>query len=379
VPEIALNGLPLDYPHSGTAIYTQNLALQLPACAPDFSFRLFLRNAHWGCQRPHRTRLQTPFAITHRGHGLGARFDKLTWETLSLPLSTALAGTSLLHYLYFAAPPVAAAPVVVTIHDLIPLAVPGYYRTRQSSVYSRLMAWTVKRTAAIITVSNHSQRDIVRLLGVPESRVHVTHEAVDERFLVKGRDGELDQLRSKYRLPPSFFLYTGGAERRKNLETLVRAWRAAVSQLRSRGFQLVIVADFPPSDNLYPDIPGLVQELGLERDIALVSGVDEDDKPALYRAATAFCFPSRYEGFGFTPLEAMACGVPVSIPEVVGDAACLLEPDDIGGWTEAILHVADSAETRNRLRQQGLKRAANFSWQITAQQTAAVYREVLGR
>ncbi|HLJ68212.1 MAG TPA: glycosyltransferase, partial [Chloroflexota bacterium] len=138
-------------------------------------------------------------------------------------------------------------------------------------------------------------------------------------------------------------------------------------------------------DALYPDIPGLTRRLGLEGRVRVVPRVDEADKPALYRSALLFCFPSAYEGFGLPPLEAMACGAPVlassatSLPEVTGDAACLLPAGDVGAWARAIRALLESVEARARLRESGLVRAARFSWDRTAEQTAAVYREVLGR
>jgi glycosyltransferase involved in cell wall biosynthesis len=213
--------------------------------------------------------------------------------------------------------------------------------------------------------------------------VHVTYEAVDDRFAPTATAGETDSVRDKYGLPEHFLLYLGGAERRKNLATLVRAWAHAAPEMRRQGVKLVIVADFPPPDALYPDIPGLVGRLGITDDVYFVRQVHEEDKPALYRSAIGFCYPSRYEGFGFPPLEAMACGAPVlvanqtSLPEVVGDAGLLLPVDDISAWSGAMTHVVSSVAERETMRARGLLRAAMFSWQETARRTVAVYREVL--
>lgn len=385
MPEVALSGLLLDYPRSGSAVYARNLVPLLADQAPDLTFRLFTRWSDESFPAVARQQLRSPLARFNRGRGLAARLDKLAWETVSYPFTAAARGDVLLHSLYFAAPAVAAAPVVVTIHDLIPLLIPGYHRTRQSLLYSRFMAWNARRAHAIITVSECSKRDIVQLLGVPAERVHVTYEAADERFTPDGTAGEMSDLRRTYRLPERFVLYLGGAERRKNLETLVRAWHRALPRLRPHQVSLVIVADFPPPDRLYPDIPGLVAELGLLDTVRIVPAVDEADKPALYRAALAFCFPSRYEGFGFTPLEAMASGVPVlaadaaSLPEVVGEGGILLPPDDARAWADAVVALVDSAAERERWRCRGLQQSARFCWRRTAEQTIAVYRQVLGR
>jgi glycosyltransferase involved in cell wall biosynthesis len=366
-------------------VYVRNLLRALPAVAPDLSFYVFTRWAENEAGMA-GARISDPFGPFNRGHGFAGRADKLTWEVGSLPVASLLRRQALLHSTYFAAPVAASSPVVVTVHDVIPLVLPGYHRSRQAELYSRFMAWNVPRTArSIIAVSEHAKRDIVRALGISEDRVHVTYEAVDERFRPGQATSTVECVRAKYKLPQHFVLYIGGAERRKNLETLVRAWARAVRSLVDRELKLVLVARFPPPDALYPDIPGLVRSLGLQNDVLLIADVDEADKPALYGAALLFCFPSRYEGFGFPPLEAMASGVPVlcsnasSLPEIVGDAACSLPPDDVETWSEEIVRLADSESERAALRAGGLERANAFSWKRTAGQTAAIYRDILGR
>lgn len=385
MPEIGISGLPLDYPFSGSAVYVRNLVRELPQVAPELSFFLFTR---WVEQEPGMAgaRLSTPFALLHRSHGVAGRADKLAWEIGSLPAASAMRRQALLHSTYFAAPVAAASPVVVTVHDVIPLVLPGYHRNRQAELYSRFVAWNVPRKAhSIITVSEHAKGDILRVLGFPEDRVHVTYEAVEARFHPRQALSTIERIRVKYNLPPRFVLYLGGGERRKNVETLVRAWARAARVLADRELKLVIVAKFPPPDSLYPDVPGLVRSLELCDDVILISQVDEADKPALYVSALMFCFPSRYEGFGFPPLEAMASGVPVlcsnasSLPEIVGDAALRLPPDDVEAWCDAIVRLADSQSERSALRLRGLDRACAFSWTRTAEQTASIYRDILGR
>jgi glycosyltransferase involved in cell wall biosynthesis len=245
------------------------------------------------------------------------------------------------------------------------------------------MARTVLRARAIITVSEHSKRDIARVLGISAKKIHVTYEAADACAPLSTHvSGE--QPAGDYGVPERYLLYIGGAEKRKNVGTLVSAWALIAQVMRSRGIRLVIVARFPPPDDLYPDIPGLVRDLNLGEDIVIVPEVSAADKPALYRRAIALCFPSMYEGFGLTPLESMAQGTPVlaanatSIPEVVGDAGWLLPPEDPGAWADAMRQIVDSAPAREALRESGLRRAAEFSWEKTASQTVRVYRQVLG-
>ena len=142
VGEIAISGLPLDYPHSGTAVYLRNLLPLLPDVAPDLRFRVYVRGAT-ASELP-STRLITPVAGLNRGAGAGAQIDKLLWEIGSLPAAAALRRASLIHSPTFAAPVLSPCPVVVTVHDLIPLILPDYHRSPRAIYYSRLMAWTFR-------------------------------------------------------------------------------------------------------------------------------------------------------------------------------------------------------------------------------------------
>ena len=379
--EIGLSGLLLDRPYSGTAAYTRALVSRLPEAAPDLRFRLFVRDAGWDSPLPAAQRLRTPFRSLPGA--FGARLDKLVWEAVSLPVASSLRGEALLHSMYFAAPPVSAAQVVVTIHDLIPLILPDYHRGYASRLYTRFMQETARRAGAVITVSEHSRRDIIRELGVPEDRVHVTPEGVDRGFSPEPLPDEAERLRARYNLPARYLMYLGGAEQRKNIATLVRGFGIVREEMSREDASLVIVADFPPPDALYPDIPRLVRELELENVVRIVPCVDEFDKAALYRQALGFCFPSIYEGFGLPPLEAMACGTPViasrasSLPEVVGDGGWLLDPHDLRAWAYGMLELVSLPTVREELRERGLAQANRFDWQRTAEQTVHVYRQVL--
>jgi glycosyltransferase involved in cell wall biosynthesis len=410
VPEVGLAGLPLDYPNTGTEVYVRNLAPLLPGAAPELTFRLFVRRPGDDSGVVPRRTLRTPFGRLDQRRPLWARLDKLTWETAALPLAAGLKKEGLIHMTYFAAPLLHPGRLVVTVHDLVPLAVEGYHRGRASRIYSRFMAWTVPRADAIITVSEHAKRDVMRLLAVPDEKIHVIYEAVDRSMFegtaedaarthtrataseVAGGRGRTQVVpthrsasRERYGLPEQYLLYIGGAERRKNIETLVRAWALAAEFMRGRDVRLVIVARFPRPDPLYPDIPRLVRELGVEADVVTVPEVRQEDKSGVYTGAIALCFPSTYEGFGLTSLEAMANGTPVlaadatSLPEVVGEAGWLLPPNDPRAWADAMRHIVDDTARQTALREAGLRRAAEFSWEKTAAQTVDVYRQVLTR
>jgi alpha-1,3-rhamnosyl/mannosyltransferase len=190
---------------------------------------------------------------------------------------------------------------------------------------------------------------------------------------------------ARYGLTPGYVLYLGGFDQRKNLET-VAAVMARVRQGLAEDAPLVIAGRLPAQDTPFaPDPRRLVQEAGLLlEDVNFLGMVPEADKPALYRGARVFLYPSRYEGFGLPALEALACGTPVvgsrasSIPEVVGAGGVLTDPDDVAGMAGAVLHLLVDGAFYTELRREGLAQANRFSWEATARATWEVYQAVLG-
>jgi glycosyltransferase involved in cell wall biosynthesis len=182
----------------------------------------------------------------------------------------------------------------------------------------------------------------------------------------------------RYGLHGPYVLYVGALEPRKNIPGLLRAF----VRLRADFPDLTLALGGSPRWK-FAEIPRALEELALEPVVRFTGYIADSDLPALYSAAAAFCFPSFYEGFGLPVLEAMACGTPVvcsntsSLPEVAGDAALLVEPRDEVALTEAIARVLTDEALAEDLRERGLKRAASFSWDRTAELTLAVYRSVL--
>lgn len=375
---IALSGLFLDYPFSGTWTYTRNLARALPRVDPVSRYTLWTRYGEAPPDVSMTTRTAPSPFVGLSTSSWRARIDKLYWEVVAWPW--AARRSSLLHSLYFAAPVLAPAPLVVTIHDVIPLRNEGYVRSRAAGWYGALMRQLCQRAAAIITVSNVARDDIADTLGYPVERILVTPEAPDPA-LAPVTDGQrLDEVRKRYGLPDRFVLYLGGSERRKNVETLLHTWADA----KTEDIRLVLVGRFPAQpDALYPDVPGLISRLRLGARVQIVPTVAPQDLAAVYSASLAFCFPSRYEGFGLPPLEAMACGTPVlcsdasSLRETAGGGAHLVHADDVGAWTLAIERIIEDRRWREELAARGLAHAGSFTWEKTARATRAVYTKVL--
>ena len=270
---------------------------------------------------------------------------------------------------------------VVTVHDVIPLILPETFTPRHRLVV-RLALARVRRKADLVVVPSHAvKRDVVRRVGLPEDRVVVTHEGCEPRFRPVRSEGALRDVAARYGLPPRYVLAVGTLEPRKNLTTLLEAF----ARLRRDGavdadLRLVLAGARGWLDE---PIFATVRSLGLEDAVRFTGFVDDDDLPAVYSGAALFVFPSLHEGFGLPLLEAMACGVPVvtsnvsSMPEVAGDAATLVDPRDGEGLAAAIARSLRDAPLRGRLREAGIARARQFSWEATARRTLDAYASLV--
>ena len=272
-------------------------------------------------------------------------------------------------------PRVSRIRTVFTLHDLAFRLHPDTF-TPLNRWYLRVMIPRFLRAAdALLVDSESTRRDAARLYRVPQEKVRVVLPGVKSIFQpVTGR-AHLEKVRSRYALPERFILHVGTIEPRKNLETLFEALRL----LATREVKLVIAGR---KGWFCEEIFARLARLGLESRVVFTGFVPDDDLPALYSLAEVFAYPSLYEGFGLPPLEAMACGVPVlssnssSLPEVVGDAAILVAPEDVTGWKEALERLLARPELRASLRESGLRRASRFTWKAAALKTREIYREV---
>lgn len=370
---VGINALFLELPGTGSGQYTRHLLEALAKVDPATEYLLF-----------------SPGPISNTQYPI-SNWTKLWFEQVAFPLACRRSDLDLAHVPYFASPLFPTVPTVVTIHDLIPLLLPAYRGSLLVRTYTRLVAAAARKAEAIITVSKASKRDIVRHLHIPPERIHVTYEAAGEAFQPVEDEAQLAAIRQKYALPERYLLYLGGFDQRKNLSTLLRAFALLVNKQThrvlslSKEARLVIAGQLPGRDTpRFPDPRRLVRELGVEERVTFTGWVPEEDKPALLSGATAFVFPSLYEGFGLPPLEAMACGTPViasnrsSLPEVVGEGGVLVEPTDVEALAGAMEALLTDDALRAELQQEALAQAAKFSWQQTALETLAVYRKVIG-
>ena len=302
-------------------------------------------------------------------------------EQWTLPLELAFSDLDILHSPDFIPPFHRRCKAVITIHDLAFLRFPKLL-TEESDRYYRQIKRAVESADGIIAVSQSTRRDLAELLGVPAEHVDVIYHAADERFRPLDDAQAAKEFCQEHDLPETFILWVGMLEPRKNLETLLKA--LAILRDREKGLShKLIVAG--AKGWLYESALNLVDELHLTNDVGFFGPASVADLLLLYNAAGLFVFPSLYEGFGFPPLEAMACGTPVvssrtsSLPEVLGEAALYFDPLDAEALAEAIQRVAEDEELQKELIQRGLAQSAKFNWKKTAEQTLAVYRRVQGQ
>jgi glycosyltransferase involved in cell wall biosynthesis len=252
-------------------------------------------------------------------------------------------------------------------------------------MYFSLVSRGAQHADGVITVSECSKSDIVRILGLPPDRVHVIGNAVDDSLYPVRDAWLLSSVRERYGINGRFILYFGGFDLRKNVPRLIEAFSLLPAHVRER-YQLVIAGRYQHLGHpLYPDPRETVQQLGLESQVVFTGQIREQDKAPLYSAATAFAFPSLYEGFGMPVLEAMACGTPVltsnvsALPEVAGEAGYLVDPYSPEAISEGLLHLLEDQPLRDALSHRGLDRASQFTWRQVAEQTVRVYRQFARR
>ena len=269
---------------------------------------------------------------------------------------------------------------VITIHDLAFLLYP-HFLTKESARYYGQIDQAVRRTDHIIAVSESTRQDTIKLLGVPERRITVIHEAASPIYRQLDPEEARHFVAESYGLDRDYILFVSTIEPRKNLPGLLQAYRKLLDDYkRPEGLVLAGAQGW-----LSQEVYDIVENLNLHQHVRFLGRVPSEHLLYLYNAARLLVHPSFYEGFGLPPLEAMTCGTPVivshvsAMPEVVGDAALLIDPHDIDGLTVAMWRVLTDEDLRANLIVKGLKRARMFSWQRAAQETLGVYRQVVDR
>lgn len=364
---LILDGRTIRDHYPGIGRYAYNLAGALADAFPEHRFRLVLdphaRNSRFNLDWLIRRRNIEPAMVSAP---LLSRQEQ--WLGRSGWL---MARAEMWHSPYYALPLMLPIPAVVTLADMTPLVIPGEMpNPSKRLLYRWLNLAAGRRAQGILTFSEASRRDLGQLLNLPTSKTHVVPLAADASFR-PSTSAQVENMRMALNLPPVYALYVGSNKPHKNLLRLVEAWAAVRTEA-----VLVIAGVW---DARYPQPLQLSAQLGQTERILFRRNIAEPLLAPLISGARAFVFPSVHEGFGLPPLEAMACGTPVicsyasSLPEVIGDAAMVFDPLNVGDMAQAIAVVLGNANLRWELHNKGLEQAALFSWERTARATMQVY------
>jgi glycosyltransferase involved in cell wall biosynthesis len=357
----------------GVGTYIRNLLRHLARLDADSEYVLLCRQADLGVAAELGPNFRT---VLEPSPNYSIR------EQLHVPWVLMRERPDVFHSPHYVLPPAIRCRSVVTIHDTIHLTLPQYLPNRMAYVYAKASMWAAaRRSDRILTVSEASKRDIVRLLDVRADKVVVVYNAIDERFWLEPAQDDVDRVRERFQLDGRFILYVGNIKPHKNLVRLIEAFH----ELRRgdlEALKLVIIGD---EISKFPALRRAVHQYKLHKHVRFLGYLPDATLAVLYRLAAVFAFPSLYEGFGLPPLEAMASGTPVvtsnvsSLPEVAGDAAVLVDPYDTGSIVDGLRRVLTDPALAAELRCKGLARARAFSWEQSVAKTCDLYHEIAGR
>lgn len=374
---IGLNALVLrtdaSYRNAGPSRYTTNLVEAVLAQPSEYDFTLFLndrvRTLPFKPARPARV-LRTKAPTSRTG-------IRVLWEHLVAPWHISAAQFDVVHSMLNVVPLAAPTRHVVTVHDLSFMRTPGAHPTHRRWYLTAATWLSARRATAVLADSQATKHDVTELLGVDPAQVHVVYPGREAAFRPRS-DASIQAFRREERLDRPFVLFVGTLEPRKNVDVLVRAFDLVARS----GFEgdLVLAGG---SGWATQAIDAALLESPVRNRIHRIGYVKQEDLPYWYCAADLVVYPSSYEGFGIPVLEAMASGTPVitsnrsSLPEVAGNAALTVDPQDIPQLAAAMTDVLASPERRTQMSERGLVQARKFDWTVAAEQCLSLYRHAL--
>lgn len=268
-------------------------------------------------------------------------------------------------------------PFVVTVHDLAIIRLPYTYQTSRVIYWRKLFEYAIKKAKYVIAISNSTKKDLVNLMGINPEKIKVIYNGVADNFKVIVDKELLVTVRKKYRLPEQYLLFVGLFSPRKNIAGLFKAF-AILKEKYAVPHKLLMVGE---KGWKYKSDLALVDSLGIAKEVIFTGYVRNDELPAIYNMASVFIFPSLYEGFGLPLLESMACGTPVvtsnvsAMPEVVGNAGILVEPNNPLGIAEAVYRLVSDEQLVKKLTSLGLQRVRSFTWENAAREMISIFQE----
>lgn len=368
------------YRNAGISHYTMNLLNALKSAGGAHEYTVFISERDVVEQLPFLP--SSAVALVSQSAITPAR--RVLWEHLQLAGEIRRRGLQLLHAPVHILPMHLPCPGIITLHDLAFLRFPGFFRPARRIYQQWFTPGSARRAALIIAISEHTRRDAIELLHVPEERIRVIYPILNERFLLPCSPEAVQAFRQRRQLPEHFILFLATLEPRKNITRLLDAYR-----LLKRETDLPHTLVLAGAQGWFMQtLEQHIHTLGLEKEVRLVGYVPEEEQPLWYHAADLFVYPSLYEGFGMPVAEAMACGVPVvtsngsSLPEVVGDdgnfgerAALTVDPYDIESLAYAMQQGMRNISLREQLRVRGPTRVQRFAPGPIIQQIIQAYQE----
>jgi len=354
------------YTRGGIARYIRRLAADLPALDPTHHYVHLYRRGHAETFSTLARRVECWTPAHHR------------LEIYTLALDALPHRLDLLHSPDFIPPLGGYRRSIITVHDLTFLYHPEFLTAESRRYYNGQIRYAVRRAHAIAADSHATKADLVNRLAVPPDKITVIHLGLEPEFRPLPEEAVTPTL-ARLSLLPGYILFVGTFEPRKNVPGLLKAYQRLQRRLPDAPL-LVLVGN---RGWLFEATLALIKELGLEPHVRVFENLPAADLPAVYNGASVFALPSHYEGFGFPVLEALGCGVPcvvadrASLPELAGDAALVVDPDDAEAFSHALERALTDSVLRATLTQKGLERVKQFTWEKTARETLALYDRVL--
>lgn len=362
---------------TGVGIYFKNLLFALSKIDSENEYYLF--SSSW--KDRFDPKKIPPFTHKHfKDFRYPVRMINFLWNKLGWPSMDLFVKTSL-DLTHSPTPLVlpSRGKKVVTVYDLCFLDYPHLSDDESRHVFSSRIEQSLNHADSIVTISHFSQEQVLRRFSVDKDKVHVTYLGIDHDFWRDVAQEETERVKSKFNLPPSYLLFVGAQEPRKNIGNLIETLKIVHTQY---GRIPLILVGGEGKDSL--NVWDKISEHDLKQWVQMTGYLTDVELRSVYRLATAFIFPSLCEGFGLPLLEAMCSQTPVlasrtsALPEICSDAAIFFDPEQPEDMAEAILSVLKDTDLREDLVKRGEQRVLDFSWKSTAEQTLSIYRSLVG-
>lgn len=373
---------------SGIGVYARELLRRLPFLAPSWKWHLLFQTEALRDSVLKTCGLQecenvTSEIIPYGIFSLTGILFKLPAKLISLSCDLFFSANFMIPYPAFSrGTPRAGAPICVsTIHDAIPIIVKNYAprskKSRMLPLFRHCLRMATSHSAAVITVSDTSRRDIIKALKLPAneaSRIRTIYNGADAAYCPSLKD-------DRETAPTKVILYVGRLDPYKNVVTLVRAFAELHRKIETPVHLLLI----GPADDRYPEAKNIAHDIGILDHVTFIHSATARELLSAYRAASILVSPSSYEGFGLPIIEAMKCGTPVicttggAQPEIADKAAIVIPPNDTAALMEAMRRILSSSELREKMAADGLQRARDFDWDKTAEKTLALFKDCLAK